>query len=106
MSDWRRAMLNKKKELIADGVSQFEFHPEYKRLAECKQDEYYDDSQCNSMFKKSTKKSPTPRRTPKSRKRCATGTRYNKKSDLCEGNTQKRCSKGTRRNKMGECQSR
>lgn len=111
MSQWRRAMLNKKKELIAAGISQFEFHPEYVRIAQCKEDEYLDEDQCKSMFntsrKSSSRKSPS-RKSPTGKspkKKCSIGMRYNKKNGLCEGSIKERCRKGTRRNKKtGECE--
>jgi hypothetical protein len=98
LSDWRRAMLNKKKELISSGFPQFDSHPDYKRLTECKQDEFDDEVQCNTYKPKKAKSSKKS-----TKKRCANGTRYNKKSEMCEGSVRKRCSKGTKRNKANEC---
>ena len=39
LSEWRRAALNKKKELQNAGINAYEAHPEYQKITKCKPDD-------------------------------------------------------------------
>ena len=103
LSDWRKALLRKKNELRAAGVTDFESHPEYIRLTQCKQDEYQSEDQCKTFINipynppqrrpQPTQRRPMPPRHPPT-ERCPKGTRRSKITMLCEP-TQRRKPRNT-----------
>jgi hypothetical protein len=126
LSEWRKAALNKKKELQNDGINAYEAHPEYQMITKCKPDDsvFPSMSYCNQAYPKQaspSKKASTPGKKANTGKksRCPKGTRFNKKTQNCKpknnrsspskrastpnkkANTGKRarCPKGTRFNK-------
>jgi hypothetical protein len=52
LSEWRKAALNKKKELQNAGIIAFEAHPEYKNITKCKPDDnnFPSKSWCDKRF--------------------------------------------------------
>ena len=110
IKDWRQAMLNKKKSLINQGITNFENHPEYANLSQCKSninDRFDTEKLCSKLLKKKSKRDTTldesaerynnfgsvPRKQPKKskrqsspqtkRQRCPKGSRWNKKTKSC-----------------------
>ena len=124
--DWKLKALAKKKELQNAGIGDYEVHPEYVKITNCKPDDddnYPSQSDCNKV-------SPgRPANTGK-RGRCPKGTTFNKRTQNCEaknrrgspvkptspvrpaspvrpGSAKKRCPNGTKRNKRtGNCEAK
>ena len=107
IGDWRRAMLNKKKSLVNQGITNFENHPEYANLSQCKSninDRFDTEKLCSKLLKKKSNRDSTldetaesynsfesvPRKQPKKSKRRATPQPKTKLP---------RCPKGSRRDK-------
>lgn len=103
--DWRTALLNKKKELRNLGVINFEDDPIYKRIAQCKQENYFPESVCSHP---ATFRTNIPERAPRPepifKERCSRGFHRNKITGVCEPVEQrpqyKRCPTGFYRNMM------
>jgi len=74
-SDWKKAALRTKKTLQNSGIAEFEAHPEYRKITDCKPDDdnYPSSEDCNRQV---------PR--PAKRGRCPNGTRLNKRTQNCE----------------------
>ena len=112
IGDWRRAMLNKKKSLVNQGITNFENHPEYANLSQCKSninDRFDTEKLCSKLLKKKSNRDSTldetvesynsfesvPRKQPKKSKRratpqpktklprCPNGSRRDKKTKKC-----------------------
>jgi len=114
LSEWRKAALQKKKELQNAGINAYEAHPEYQKITKCKPDDsvFPSMSYCNRA-------SPSKKSNTGKKARCPKGTRFNKRTQNCKpknnrsssarrasppskrANTGKRarCPKGTRFNK-------
>lgn len=112
-SDWKKAALRTKKALQNSGIAEFEAHPEYRKITDCKPDDdnYPSSEDCNRQV-------PRPATTGK-RGRCPKGTTFNKRTQNCEPKNRRgspvrqasptrrasrpakrgRCPKGTKRNK-------
>jgi|688.fasta_scaffold678466_1 hypothetical protein len=125
--DWKVKALATKNKLRNAGVADFENHPEYRKITDCKPDDdnYPSKSDCNSSPRQSAPSRPV--NTGK-RGRCPKGTTFNKRTQDCEPknrrsspvrpasprrqaspvrptSSKKRCQKGTRRNKRtGNCE--
>ena len=98
LSEWRKAALNKKKELQNAGINAYEAHPEYQKITKCKPDDsvFPSMSYCNQAYPKQaspSKKASTPSKkasTPGKkantgkRARCPKGTKFNKKTQNCK----------------------
>ena len=48
-SDFRKGMLAIRQKLSSEGITNFESDERFKRLAECKMDDYYDENQCAAL---------------------------------------------------------
>lgn len=86
-SDWRKSLLNKKKELRNTGIINFEDHPVYKRITQCKQERYYPESVCNDPETFRRRPRPEPmfeRPSPVFKERCPRGFRRNKVTGICD----------------------
>ena len=104
-SDWRRAMLTKKKELINQGIVYFDIHPEFVNLVRCKSDitdkndvtVFNTEKECNKTLKRKSKRDVgldkmaenfgnVPSSAPHSqtkRSKCPKGSRRDKKTKNC-----------------------
>ena len=83
-SDFRKQALLKKKELITNGIAQFEDDPMYKQLISCKQEDEYRYPSiplCNLI-----EKQRNPHGPGRDRRKCPKGTKRNKKNGICEPN--------------------
>jgi hypothetical protein len=128
--DWKLKALAKKKELQNTGIGDYEVHPEYRKITDCKPDDddnYPSKSDCDKVSPGKRASSGRPANTGK-RGRCPKGTSFNKRTLNCEpknkrgspvrpsspvrpaspvrpGSAKKRCQKGTKRNKRtGNCE--
>ena len=107
-SEWKKAALRTKKTLQNSGIAEFEAHPEYRKITDCKPDDdnYPSSEDCNRQV---------PSGRPAKRGRCPKGTTFNKRTQNCEPKNRRgsptrraspvrpakrgRCPKGTKRNK-------
>ena len=93
-SEWKKKTLAKKIELRNSGIVDFEHHPEYIKITNCKpDDDYYPSKEyCKNNFgygsntrqKSNPNKKPTQRAPTSNKVRCPNGTRRNKKTRMCE----------------------
>ena len=124
-SEWKKAALRTKKALQNSGIAEFEAHPEYRKITDCKPDDdnYPSSEDCNRQARPRQGPSSRPAATGK-RGRCPKGTTFNKRTQNCEPKNRRgsptrraspvrpaasakrgRCPKGTRRNKRtGNCE--
>ena len=118
LSEWRKAALNKKKELQQRGHTAYEAHPEYQTITKCKPDDnvFPSKSWCHENFgswsdenqsspKQASPKQASPKQASPSKQASPPSKKASTPGKKANTGKRTRCKKGTRFNKRTQnCQ--